>query len=506
MRTVKGRTDRVVIVGAGLAGLSAALRLAGAGRQVTVLEREPIPGGRAGQIVSATSHGEYHFDTGPTVLTMPDLIEDAFDAVGESMRDWLELTPLDPLYRATFADGSTIDVHADPDRMREEIERACGPEEADGFTRYVDFVSRLYRYEMRHFIDRSLGSPLDLLTPSAVSNGARLIAAGGLRRLAPAVARYLRDGRLQRLYSFQAMYAGVSPYRALAIYAVISYMDAVAGVFTLRGGMHALPTAMAAAAAKHGVELRYSTEVSRVEHDGRRAGAVLTTGGERIAADAVVLTADLPIAYSQLLGQTPRRLRRLQYSPSCYLLLAGSTAHYPQLAHHNIHFGAAWEQTFVELDGGRLMSDPSVLVSNPTRSDSSLAPPGREIYYVLFPTPNTTADLDWSRIGPQYREHVLSTLADRGYPGLADSIEVEHVTTPLDWQARGMAAGAPFAAAHTLGQSGPLRPGNMWGDNVVFAGSGTQPGVGVPMVLISGRLAAERITGPVPGYRSRAWR
>ncbi len=506
MKTVRGRTDHVVVVGAGLAGLSAAMRLAGAGRRVTVLEREPVPGGRAGLVVTDTPEGSYRFDTGPTVLTMPDLIEDCFDSLGESMTDWLDLTPLDPLYRATFADSSTMDVHADTGRMQAEIERVCGPQEAAGFARYVDFVSRLYHYEMRDFIDRSIGSPLDLLAPSTLPNLARLVAAGGFRRLAPTVARYLKDERTQRLYSFQAMYAGVSPYRALAIYAVISYMDAVAGVFTLRGGMHALPRAMADASAKHGVTFRYSTTVTAVEHSGGRAHAVLTADGERIAADAVVLNPDLPVAYRDLLGHTPRRVGRLRYSPSCYLLLAGSRASYPQLAHHNIHFGTAWRQVFAELDSGRLMSDPSVLVSNPTQTDPGLAPPDRHIYYVLFPTPNTTSTIDWQRIGPQYRDHVLRTLEARGYRDFASSIDVEHITTPLDWQAQGMAAGAPFAAAHTFTQSGPFRPGNLWGENVVFTGSGTQPGVGVPMVLISGRLAAERITGRDPSYTSRAWR
>jgi phytoene desaturase len=138
--------------------------------------------------------------------------------------------------------------------------------------------------------------------------------------------------------------------------------------------------------------------------------------------------------------------------------------------------------------------------------DPSLAPPGKHSYYVLFPTPNLDADIDWTEFGPRYRDQVVRTLEQRGYPGFGDAIEVEHVTTPLDWERQGMERGAPFAAAHSFGQTGPFRPRNIWGDNVVFTGSGTTPGVGVPMVLISGRLAAERITGPQPGYQSRTWR
>lgn len=503
MRTVKGPTDEVVVVGAGLAGLSTALRLAGAGRSVTVIERDSVPGGRAGRQDISVADGTYRFDTGPTVLTMPDLIADAFACVGEDMDDWLELEPVAPLYRSFFPDGSVLDVHADVDQMAEEIATVIGPSEAAGYRRYVDFVSQLYRYEMTDFIDRNIDSPLDLLTPDL----ARLVAIGGFRRLAPKVREFFSDPRTERIYSFQAMYAGVSPQQALAIYAVIAYMDSVAGVYFPKGGMHALPTAMAAAAQKHGVTFRYDTEVSRVETDGKRARAVITSDGERIPADVVVLNADLPVAHRDLLGKEPWSVRRLNYSPSCFLLLAGSTAHYSKTAHHNIHFGRSWEGVFDELiNKQQLMSDPSILVTNPTRSDPDLAPPGKEIYYVLFPTPNLDADIDWREVGPRYRDEVVRTLEGRGYVGFGEGIEVEDITTPLDWEARGMERGAPFASAHTFLQTGPFRPGNLWGENVVFTGSGTQPGVGVPMVLISGRLAAERVTGKDRAYRSRAVR
>ena len=437
------------------------------------------------------------------MLTMPDLIADAFDCVGEEMSDWLDLIPLDPFYRAYYPDGSTLDIHTDVNDTAAEIESVCGSGEAEGFHKYVDFVSKLYRYEMKHFIDANIDSPLDLVTPDL----ARLLALGGFRKLTPKVRQYLKDPRTERLFSFQAMYAGLSPQDALAIYAVIAYMDSVAGVFFPRGGMHQVPVAMAAAAEKHGVVFRYDTTVTRVETVGDRAVAVHTAGGERIPADVVVLNPDLPVAYRDLLGFEPRSVKRLKYSPSCFLMLAGSSAKYTKTAHHNIHFGNSWNGVFRELiDEKRLMSDPSILITNPTHTDPSLAPDDKQVYYVLFPTPNLDADIDWRTEAPRYRDEVVRVLEERGYVGFGDGIDLEHITTPLDWEARGMERGAPFAAAHSFDQTGPFRPHNIWGQNVVFAGSGTQPGVGVPMVLISGRVAAERITGPDRAYRSRATR
>ena len=489
---VKGPTDHVVVVGAGLAGLSAALRLAGAGRKVTVLERESVPGGRNGLL----NKDGYAFDTGPSVLTMPSLINDAFNCVGEDMKDWLELTPLTPLYRAFYADGSQLDVHSDTNEMEAEIAKHISSTEAAGYRRYVDFVTKLYKYEMNDFIDRNIDSPLNLLTP----NLARLIALGGFRRLSPKVNQFMKDPRLQKVYSFQAMYAGVSPQQALAIYAVIAYMDSVNGVFFPKGGMHAVPRALAAAAEKHGVVFKYNTTVTNVEVSNGRAKAVITESGERYECDAVILNPDLPVAYRELLGKSPVSIKRLKYSPSCVTLLIGSSKKYDFAAHHNIHFGHSWDGVFDELiKKKQLMSDPSILVTIPTHDDPNLAPPGKHSYYVLFPTPNLDSNIDWTKQAGPYRDQMIKTIEERGYTGFGDSIETEVMTTPLDWKNQGMEMGAPFASAHTFFQTGPFRPRNMAQgiENVVFAGSGTQPGVGVPMVLISGRLAAERIVGPV---------
>ena len=484
MRTVTGPTDRVVVVGAGLGGLSAALRLVGTGRQVTILERSGVPGGRAGLL----ELDGYRFDTGPTVLTMPELIADALACVDERVDDWLDLRPVDPSYRAFFPDGSHLDVIADVERMSEAVRRLCGPRDADGYRRFASYATRLFELERKHFIDRNLDSPLSLATPAL----ARLVAMGGLRRMAPMVARFFVDPRLRRVFSFQALYAGLSPYDALAMYLSISYLDSIAGVTFPTGGMHAVPTALAAAAEKHGAQLHYDSEVTRIEMRNGRAVAVHTAAGERVPADVVVVNADLPVAW-QLLGLPAQDLH---WSPSCVLLLMGVEASYTKVAHHNLHFSSPWRSSLRELSRGALMTDPSLMVTCPTVTDHALAPDGRTILGALALAPNLRTPLDWDVLGPRFRDELVARLGQAGYVGLGDAIEVEHLTTPADWARQGLAQGTPFSADHRFAQTGPFRTSNLLFDNVVLAGCGTQPGIGVPMVLISGRLAAERIAGP----------
>ncbi|MER7760363.1 phytoene desaturase family protein [Streptomyces sp. NPDC097619] len=490
-RSVKGSTDHVVVVGAGLAGLAATLHLLGAGRRVTLVERDTGPGGRAGRL----DLDGYRVDTGPTVLTMPDLADEAFAAVGDSLRARVHLTPLHPAYRASFADGSTLDVHTEAEAMTEEVARFAGPREAAGYTRLRTWLGRIHRAQMRRFIDANFDSPFDLLTPDL----ARLAALGGFGRLDRRIGAFLDDERLRRVFTFQALYAGVPPARALAAYAVIAYMDTVAGVYFPRGGMHALPRAMADAAADAGAELRYGEAVTALERSGDHVTAVVTAN-DRIPCDAVVLTPDLPVTY-RLLGRRPRRPLRLTHAPSAVVLHAGTRHTWPQLAHHTISFGAAWRTTFDELTRrGELMSDPSLLITRPTTTDPSLAPPGRHLHYVLAPCPNTDIGphgTAWAELGPRYRDHLVRTLEHRGLHGFADAIEEEALITPAHWLDQGHAAGTPFSAAHTFLQTGPFRPRNLvrGTDNAVLAGCGTTPGVGVPTTLLSGKLAAARITG-----------
>jgi phytoene desaturase len=302
------------------------------------------------------------------------------------------------------------------------------------------------------------------------------------------------------------MYAGLAPEKALALYAVITYMDSIEGVFFPEGGMHAVPLALASAAEKAGAQFRYGESVQAVLRSptGRVAGVRLA-GGDAVHADAVVCTLDTPVAYEQLLPElSPPRAARAgkgDYSPSAVVWHVGARG-VPdaQVAHHNIHFGEQWNSAFdALLDRGELMPDPSRMVTIHSLDAPGVAPEGCSTLFVLEPVPNLVGGkIDWRQEAPRMRDRLHGFLSENGYP---DEIVAEELVDPLEWQRQGMAAGTPFALAHTFPQTGPFRPPNVEKrlPGMFFAGSGTVPGVGVPMVLISGKLAAQRVAGYLPG-------
>ncbi|WP_040493881.1 phytoene desaturase family protein [Ilumatobacter nonamiensis] len=486
---------KVVVIGAGLGGLSAAAHLVRSDHDVTIVEREEIPGGRAGVI---RSHG-FTLDNGPTVLTMPDLLEEAFAAAGATMADHVTIKPVDPMYRACYPDGSTLFVRHGREAMTEEIRRFANDREAAAFERFSDWLAQLYAVEMRSFIDANFDSPLDLVKPWR--DGLSLLKLGGFGKLDKRVASFFDDPRLQQIFSFQSMYAGLAPYEALALYAVITYMDSVQGVFVPEGGMHQMAAGLADAVERAGVTIRYSSPVTEIVRgaNGSVRGVRIGQGdgSDLVEADAVVCNPDLPVAYRELLGddvRAPRAARKGKYSPSCLLWVAGVEGLPPaDAAHHNIHFGNDWDGSFKAIiDDGVRMPDPSILVTLHSLDDPSLAPDGCTSLYVLEPTPSLSGTIDWSRERDRIMGSLRRTVHSLGYP---TDVVVEQIYDPQDWQRMGMEQGTPFALAHTFFQTGPFRPNNVDKrvPGLVFAGSSTLPGVGVPMVLVSGKLAAQRV-------------
>jgi phytoene desaturase len=493
---------RVGVVGAGLGGLSAAAHLVAGGHQVTVFERRSGPGGLATSVVE----DGFRLDLGPTVVTMPDLLAAPFRALGSDLDRHVVLERLDTAYRAVFADGSEFRVRAGRDAMVDEVRSFAGAREAANFEAFADWLTELWELEMPTFIDRQYDGVADLRHEWRPLF--RLARRAGFRRLDQAVSSFLEDQRLQRVFSFQSLYAGVAPQDALSLYAVITYMDTIAGVFSVRGGVSAVASSLASLLERRGASFEYDRAVTRIRRNGGGAVAGVEIDGDAVVPlDAVVVNADVAASYRTLLDvRVPRRLRHGVYSPSCVVWAAGLRGPMPDgVEHHNVHFGWEWDDAFRALGDGRRMPDPSTFVSVPSIGDTTAAPPGSASVFALEPVPNLRGQVDWSSDSGRILDDLRRRLGVAGYP--VGDVVVERSIDPLGWRALGYERGTPFSLAHVGRQTGPLRPRNVVDDigGLAFAGAGTTPGLGIPMVLLSGKLAAQRVDAYAAATRTVRW-
>jgi phytoene desaturase len=483
------------VIGAGLGGLSAAIHLRLAGFDVSVLEERDEAGGK----VRRWECEGFRFDLGPTILTMPFAFEDLFAAAGRRFRDHVELRPLVPYYRAHFPDGETFELSDSTRDVLAQIRRMSPEDEP----RYVDFLARagrIYHQVERHFLTRLFDSPLDLLDLSLLRAGLRVDA---LTTLSRRVATQFRDPRIRQLTSYQAIYVGASPDEVPATYSLISYLEAAHGVWFPRGGMHALAAATARLAQEIGVELRFGEGVKRIVVAEGHARGVVDATGRQHEADVVVSNADLHHTYGTLLDGSPRRhmtdarLARLEPSSSAFILLLGVDRAYPALVHHNIYFsrdfGRDLRELFVE---HRPLSEPSFYVCAPSVTDPALAPPGMTALYVLAPAPYLTDGVDWDALAESYAEALLDRLEGTGLDGIRAHIRVRRWYTPRDFERDYHChRGSIFGLSARNDQTAFRRPAPRSRDvkGLYLVGGSTQPGGGVPMVVIGGKLVAAQI-------------
>ena len=479
---------RVVVVGAGLGGLGAALRLQGAGHEVTVVDQRERPGGRAYQL----RDGGFTWDTGPSLLTMPWVLEETFAAAGLDLHREVTLRRLEPLYRIRWAhDDRHLDFTSDRARMREEIARFSSADAGrlDGF---LDAVRPIYEQAILSAGRRPFLRARDLaaLLPTMLRLGAAL----PLHRF---VARHFEHPRVREAFSFHSLFIGGDPFRVPAIYAALIYLQIIDGGWYAEGGTYSLVEAMA-----RPLDVRCGVAVERIERTGDRGGGggrvtgVALAGGERLPADVVVSNADV-LATHELLGRRAP-LRRLRPTMSCYLLFLGTDRRFEQLLHHNLMLGPDYRETVAEVTrGSSLPRRLSTYVHAPARTEPAMAAPGGDSIYALLPVPNLTAPIDWGSEARPLRDRLVADY-ERSFrlEGLGDSIVAEHQMTPEDFRSElGAVAGNAFAVEPTLQQSAYLRQPNR--DRSVgglyYVGGGTHPGAGVPGVLLGAEVTARLI-------------
>ncbi|HEV2762989.1 MAG TPA: phytoene desaturase family protein [Pyrinomonadaceae bacterium] len=489
------KDSSVIVVGAGLGGLAAAVRLAARGRRVVVLEKNSTPGGK----VNLHRAAGYTFDTGASLLTMRHVVEDLFESAGRRLEDYLELQPLEPVCRYHWPDGARLDASSDADKTERAI-REIAPEDAGAFRRFLADARRKYEVAERTFLAHSLNDLPKLLRPRYARD---LAALSSWRTLSSHVGKYFRSPRLRQLFNRFATYNGSSPYRSPAVFALIPYVELGLGAWYVRGGMYQLPLALARLCAELGAELRTEAEVEEILFERGRARGVRLKGGEVLECGAVVVNADAASAYEKLLppeartSRAARRLARAEPSLSGFVVLVGASRRYEQLAHHNIYFSRDYEAEFRTMfDELRPAREPTVYVCAASRTDASQAPPGRENLFVLVNAPATGGRTRWLDERDAYRDLILRRLEAFGLEVLRASVEYEHTITPEDFRRtyhahRGALYGPSSNGLLSAFLRPPNRAPNMRG--LYFCGGTTHPGGGIPLVLLSGKMAAEEL-------------
>lgn len=476
---------RAVIIGSGFGGLALAIRLQAAGLQVTLLEKREKLGGRAYQMVDKG----YVFDMGPSLITAPHIIDAVFQAAGRRMEDYIELIPLDPYYRIYFHDGTSIDYVGDPERMKAQM-RQFNEADAEAFDDFMAKARPIYDA----VIGERLGSkPFDTVR-SMVEFIPKMIQLDAYRPVANFVNRFFEDFRHRFVYSFHPLFVGGNPFHTPSVYLMIPYLERRGGVWFSRGGMYSLVEAMERVFRELGGEVRTSCEVTRIGVEGGRARHV-EAGGDRFEADLVVSNGDVGHTYRDLVDGshrrkwTDRKVAKIDYSMSCFLLYLGTTRQFPELEHHTLILTERYKGLLNDIFKKKILPDDfSMYLHVPTRTDPSMAPEGCESMYVLIPVANLESGIDWEAHREAFTDTVLDFLEEWGMEGLRESLEVCHVMDPTHFRDDlNSTVGNAFAVVPKFTQTAWFRPHNRSEDvdGLYLVGAGTHPGAGVPGVFLS---------------------
>jgi len=483
---------KVIIVGAGIAGISSAVQLRSQGYDVEIYEKEAQIGGKMNQIKSKG----YTFDLGPTIVMMPEVYKEPFRLAGKNPDDYITMSQINPIYSVFYPNGDRINVDTDLVDLTKFTE-GISKQDALGYLQYLAEIYKRYLV-VEEFITRSFRKPTDFYNPRMLKKALELKTFDSAYH---AISQFVKDDRLRKLLSFQTLYIGISPYNGPSIYSIIPMIEMIYGVWFIKGGMYGYVQGLKKLMDEQGIKVHTSTLVEELVIENKTVRGI-KVNGETIEADLVLTNADFPYAMTNLIKNeklrkpyTDAKIEKMDYSCSTFMMYLGVDHKLDNLNVHNIVFSKDFDGNINQIFEGVNPVEPSMYFYCPAKLDPSLAPKGKEALYVLVPTTNLKLfEGSWDEATIQsYRRLVLDKIKESGLiPDLEDHIETETILTPKDWESRVHAHyGATFGLAPTLMQSNYYRPHNTFSKikNLYFTGSSVHPGAGVPIVLTSAKIA-----------------
>lgn len=488
---------KIIVIGAGVAGLSAAVRLQKLGYEVTLYEKDRQVGGKMNQIKTAG----FTFDLGPTIVMMPEIYREVFEFCGKDPDDYISMKKVDPMLKLYFNKEEPIEFSNDLIELTKTLEN-ISPEDTQGYFAFLADIYQRYTIAKEAFITKSFRGFWDFYNPKSLWAGIRL------RTFSDAytsISKFVKDDRLRKSLAFQTLYIGVSPYQGPSLYTIIPMIELFYGVYFIEGGMYTLATSLARLFEELGGKIVYETSVDEILIDNKIAKGI-RIGKEQVMADAIVCGADFPYAMKELIPDerkrgkyTNKKIAKFEYSCSCFLMYLGLDKKYPEEHLHSIYFAEDFKQNVDDLfERGKLPDDPFFYLYRPSLMDDSLAPEGQEGLYVLVPVPELSKYEKWTEQTMQaYRQKIIRLLKEKTiFKDIDEHIVSETLITPKDFSERFNAYnGATFGLKPTLKQSNYYRPHNKFSaaENLYFCGSSTHPGAGVPIVMQSAKLAVEEL-------------
>ena len=490
----------MLIIGAGVGGLAAAIRLAALGHQVRVFERLERVGGK----LNLLEIEGFRFDTGPSLVTLPWVFEDLFKAAGQKLSDHLELVRLEPICRYRFADGSGFDAFSDMPPMMASLEE-FSPGAGEDFNAFFGHAARAWRGSRKPFLESAIQGPWDFVKDGVPwMDLTALLPIPNLHGLAK---RFFRDPRMQQFIGRYATYTGSSPFLAPGTLSTVVYSEYAYGAWYVKGGLYQIAVTLEKIARSLGVQFEFGTSVSRILLEDATAvvmpdkqqfevSGIELEDGRKFLSDAVICNADAAHLYDDLLEpQFDPRAKKLEPSLSGFVMMLGVDGQSTNLEHHNMFFSKDYSKEFSEIfQDLQPASDPSIYVAISSKSDPTQAPPGMENWFVLVNAPST-GRVNWQEQSEAYSNLILEKLAGYGVD-IRERIRVKQIMTPTDLEHRYKTfRGGIYGTSSNTISSAFLRPQNRSGKvrGLYLASGSAHPGGGLPLVMLSGKLAVEML-------------